>query len=114
MWSQTKRNDNLSVVRLWYNLKYIKNTLSNTLSNNGTTTVESGTTYFNGQLSQNAFVNKGIANIDASVNGFIQTGLVKLANYGKDKATKNSFLGQLAGFFGLKNENNECNKLIGL
>ena len=48
---------------------------------------------------------KAIANIDASVNGFIQTGLVKLANYGKDKATKNSFLGQLAGFFGLKNEN---------
>lgn len=48
---------------------------------------------------------KAINNIDASINGFIATGLAKLANYGKDKATKNTLLGQIARFFGIRNEN---------
>ena len=48
---------------------------------------------------------KAISNIDASINGFIATGLAKLANYGKDKATKNTLLGQIARFFGVRNEN---------
>lgn len=48
---------------------------------------------------------KAINSIDSSINGFIATGLAKLANYGKDKATKNTLLGQIASFFGVRNEN---------
>ena len=48
---------------------------------------------------------KAIYNIDQSISGMISTGLTKLANYGKDKATKNTLLGQIAGFFGLRDEN---------
>ena len=48
---------------------------------------------------------KAISNIDESINGYISTAFTKLFNYGKDKATKSTLLGKIAGFFGFKNEN---------
>ena len=46
-----------------------------------------------------------MSNIDNSISGFISTGLTKLFNWGSDRANKDTFLGQLARFFGVKQEN---------
>ena len=48
---------------------------------------------------------KAIANIDKSITGYLSTAFTKLYNYGHDATTKNSILGKIAGFFGIKNEN---------